>query len=81
MVDLDEAAHDNHHHFATGQGVLEAVTEDEAEGKALPKLVGTGARARGLSNTSLIISYDCLLHSNASNVQLEMYALFLCYAL
>jgi hypothetical protein len=48
-IDLDEALHQDLLHLLAGKRVLETVTEDEHEGKALAELVGTGRRARGLT--------------------------------
>jgi len=53
-VNLDEALHDNHLNLLVGQGVLEAVTQQDRERKALAKLVGTGGRARGPDTRKLV---------------------------
>ena len=44
---LDEALHDDHLDLGVGEGVLEAVAEDEAQGEALARLVRAGARLGG----------------------------------
>jgi len=47
-IDLDIAAHDAHHGLAAGEGELEAVAENEADGKALTELVRTSGGTRSL---------------------------------
>ncbi len=44
-VDGDELLAEDHGGFATVEGVLETVAEDDGEGHAFAELVGTGARA------------------------------------
>jgi len=53
-IDLDVAAHDDHQAFAAGQSILQAVTQDQREGKAFTDLVGTGRRARGPGAAELV---------------------------
>jgi hypothetical protein len=53
VVHLNKAAHDDHHHFLTGQGVLEPVTDHEAEGEALTELVRSLGRARSPNPSEL----------------------------
>ena len=46
-VDLDVPLHANLHGLLVGEGVLEPVPKDDAEGKALALLVGSSGRLRG----------------------------------
>ena len=45
LVDLDQALLDNQGDLTGGEGVLEAVAEEDGEGQALAELVGSGRRA------------------------------------
>jgi len=47
-VDLDETLLDNGGDLTAGKGVLQSVTKEDGEGKALSELVRTGRWARGL---------------------------------
>ena len=47
-IDLDEPLSHNQSNLASGQGVLEPVSEEEDEWQALARLVGSGAWFRGL---------------------------------
>lgn len=53
-VDLDEPLHADLLHLISGQGVLEAVPQEDDEGQALPQLVGTGGRTRSLKNNHVL---------------------------
>lgn len=54
VVDLDKTAHNDHKDLTAGKGVLEAVTKDKGEGKALTKLVRTGGGAGSPFATELV---------------------------
>ena len=45
-VNLDEALHEDGGHLLVGERVLQAVAQDEAQGKALAGLVGASMRRR-----------------------------------
>ena len=47
-VDLDQALHDNRQNPLAGQSILEAVAEEDGEGKRFAELVGTGGWTRSL---------------------------------
>lgn len=47
-VDLDEALHDDSLDFPGVQGVLETVSQEDNQGKAVSQLVRTGRRPRGI---------------------------------
>lgn len=49
VVDLDQALHDNGLGLAVVEGVLQAVTDEDDQGKAVASLVGTG---RGLGSVA-----------------------------
>ena len=47
-VDLNQALHDNRQNLLAGQGILEAVAEEDGEGKRFAELVGAGGWTRSL---------------------------------
>ena len=53
-VNLDEALHEDGGHLLVGERVLQAVAQDEAQGKALAGLVGTGGGLGGEDAAQLV---------------------------
>lgn len=51
-VNGDEALHQDESHLAAGQRVLESVTQEDHQGQALAKLVGTSGGTRSLQYTT-----------------------------
>jgi len=53
VVNFDEAAHDDHHGFTTGEGVLQTVAEGNDEGEGFAELVGTSGGTGSPGTTEL----------------------------
>lgn len=54
VVDLDQALHDDGLGLAVVEGVLEAVADEDDQGKAVASLVGTGGRLGSIATGQLV---------------------------